>query len=162
MEAAARTAYYLITGENLPKERLTLNPVRGIDGIREAKLTIGATTLRLAVIHGTANAKHVLEQLQNGEKTYDFIEVMTCKGGCIGGGGQPKTGMPDDSIARFKRIAALYNRDRDLTCRVSHENPDIKRVYDEFYGAPLSKLAEHMLHTSYTDRSSDLGPVHGE
>lgn len=162
MEAAARTAYYLITGENLPRELLTLNPVRGIDGVREAELTIGGTTLKLAVIHGTANAMDVLEQLKKGEKTYDFIEVMTCKGGCIGGGGQPKTGMPDDDSTRFKRIAALYNRDRDLACRVSHENPDIKRVYDEFYGAPLSKLAEHMLHTSYRDRSGDLGPVNRE
>lgn len=81
---------------------------------------------------------------------------MTCRGGCIGGGGQPKTEVPLTDMVRFARIASLYNRDSAMTLRLSHENPEIKKLYDEFYGSPLSDLAEKMLHTSYIDRSGDL------
>ena len=157
MEAAARTAYFLITGENPPKDFYTLLPLRGVDDIRTAEVTIAGKTLRIAVIHEIRNAVPVLEQLKNGNCPYDFIEVMTCRGGCIGGGGQPKTEVPMTDSVRFSRIASLYNRDLDMPLRLSHENTEIQKLYREFYGEPLGELAEQMLHTVYHDRSSDLG-----
>ncbi|PNV62869.1 hydrogenase [Clostridium sp. chh4-2] len=157
MEAAARTAYHLITGENPPKDYYTLVPVRGVDGIKEANVTINGIPLRIAVIHEIKNAVPVLEQLRNGSSPYDFIEVMTCRGGCIGGGGQPKTEVPMTDMVRFARIASLYNRDSSMTLRLSHENPDIIKIYQEFYEKPMSEKAEEMLHTVYFDRSGDLG-----
>lgn len=158
MEAASRTAYHLITGKNPPAKLLDLKAVRGMDGIREATLDIDGTLLKVAIIHGTNNAKKVIEKLNAGEVDYDFIEVMTCRGGCIGGGGQPKTAIPMNDEIRESRISALYSKDEYQTVRSSYENPDIKRVYQEFYGTPLSGLAEKMLHTSYISRFSDLGP----
>lgn len=157
MEAAARTAYFLITGENPPKDFYTLLPLRGVDDVRTAEVTIAGKTLRIAVIHEIRNAVPVLEQLKNGNCPYDFIEVMTCRGGCIGGGGQPKTEVPMTDSVRFSRIASLYNRDLDMPLRLSHENTEIQKLYREFYGEPLGELAEQMLHTVYQDRSSDLG-----
>lgn len=157
MEAAARTAYFLITGENPPKDFYTLLPLRGVDDVRTAEVTIAGKTLRIAVIHEIRNAVPVLEQLKNGNCPYDFIEVMTCRGGCIGGGGQPKTEVPMTDSVRFLRIASLYNRDLDMPLRLSHENTEIQKLYREFYGEPLGELAEQMLHTVYQDRSSDLG-----
>ena len=127
-------------------------PLRGVDGIKEASVTINGLTLRIAVIHEIKNAVPVLEQLKSGNCPYDFIEVMTCRGGCIGGGGQPKTEIPPSDMMRFARIASLYNRDSSMTLRLSHENPDIRKIYQEFYGEPLSELAETMLHTSYINR----------
>ncbi|MBT9778800.1 hydrogenase [Clostridium sp. MCC353] len=156
MEAAARTAYYLITGENPPKDYYSLVPVRGVDGIKEAAVTINGISLKIAVIHEIKNAIPVLEQLRNGSSPYDFIEVMTCRGGCIGGGGQPKTEVPLTDMVRFARIASLYNRDSSMPLRLSHENPDIQKIYRDFYGTPLSPKAENFLHTHYIDRSSDL------
>lgn len=157
MEAAARTAHYFITGENPPKEYYSLLPVRGVDGIKTAEVTIGGKKLTIAVIHEISNAIPVLEQVKNGTCPYDFIEVMTCRGGCIGGGGQPKTEVPMTDMVRFSRIASLYNRDSSMDLRLCHENPEIQKLYQEFYEAPLSQKAEKMLHTTYRDRSSDLG-----
>ena len=157
MEAAARTAYYLVTGENPPEDYFTLRPVRGMDGIREASVRIGDAKIRLAVVHGTGNAKELIEQWKAGESSYDFIEVMTCRGGCIGGGGQPKTEIPMTDQIRNARIASLYLKDESMKLRLSHENPDIKRVYETFYEKPLSELAEDLLHTTYKSRKSDLG-----
>lgn len=157
MEAAARTAHYFITGENPPKEYYSLLPVRGVDGIKTAEVTIGGKKLTIAVIHEISNAIPVLEQVKNGSCPYDFIEVMTCRGGCIGGGGQPKTEVPMTDMVRFSRIASLYNRDSSMELRLCHENPEIQKLYQEFYEAPLSQKAEKMLHTTYRDRSSDLG-----
>lgn len=157
MEAAARTAHYFITGENPPKEYYSLLPVRGVDGIKTAEVTIGGKKLTIAVIHEISNAIPVLEQVKNGTCPYDFIEVMTCRGGCIGGGGQPKTEVPMTDMVRFSRIASLYNRDSSMELRLCHENPEIQKLYQEFYEAPLSQKAEKMLHTTYRDRSSDLG-----
>ena len=156
MEAAARTAYYLITGENPPKDYYSLVPVRGVDGIKTAEITIGGKQLTIAVIHEICNAVPVLKQVKAGTCPYDFIEVMTCRGGCIGGGGQPKTEVPMTDMVRFARIASLYNRDSSMELRLSHENPEIQKLYQEFYEAPLSEKAEKMLHTAYTDRSGDL------
>ena len=154
MEAALRTAYEYITGEAAPDVLFKLEPVRGYDGIKEAVLKVGDLDVRVAVVYGTANAEKVIQQIQSGEKQYHFVEVMTCTGGCIGGGGQPKDIMKDKDEVRKARIASLYTKDEAMTLRKSHENPDVKRVYEEFYGKPLSEMAEKMLHTSYEDKSA--------
>lgn len=153
MEAALRTAHDFVTGTPAPESFLTLEPVRGYEGLREARVTLGDTTLRVAVVYGTSNARRLLDKLQDGEISYDFVEVMACPGGCIGGGGQPKDFARDADDTRQRRIAALYRRDGALTVRKSHENPQIRQVYAEFYDQPLSERAETMLHTTYTDRS---------
>lgn len=157
MEAAARTAYYLITGENPPEDYLKLEPVRGMAGIRKAEVVIAGVPLKLAVIHGLENARQFIDRMTGGEQTYDFVEIMTCPGGCIGGGGQPKTEVPMTDAVRQARITALYDKDASMTLRYSHENPDIKKVYEEYYIKPLSAAAEKLLHTQYHDRSADLG-----
>ena len=156
MEAALRTAYHYITGEVPPSPLLDLQPVRGYEGLREASLDINGLTINVAVVHGTANARKMIERVKRGEKQYHFIEVMTCPGGCIGGGGQPRDLSADADESRKSRIASLYERDAVLTLRTSHDNPEIKQLYQDFYGKPLSELAEEMLHTIYQDRSDDL------
>ena len=156
MEAALRTAYAFITGQQPPEALLDLQPVRGYDGIREASLDINGMTVNVAVVYGTANARKMIERVKSGEKQYHFIEVMTCPGGCIGGGGQPRDILADADEARKARINSLYQRDADMKQRLSHENQEIKQLYEEFYGQPLSELAEKMLHTAYMDRSGDL------
>lgn len=153
MEAALRTAYEYITGENPPESLFHLTPVRGYEGVREATLQIAGMDVNVAVVYGTANAGKLVEQIKRGEKNYHFVEVMTCPGGCIGGGGQPKDIEKDKDAVRQARIESLYAKDEAMTLRKSHENPDIKRVYEEFYGKPLSEMAEKMLHTSYEDKS---------
>ena len=156
MEAALRTAYELITGKEAPAPLLDLQPVRGYEGIREASLDVDGLTVNVAVVYGTANVRKMIERVKAGEKQYHFIEVMTCPGGCIGGGGQPKTMLPIADDARKTRIASLYKRDGSMKVRKSHENEQIKKLYEEFYGQPLSELAEKMLHTMYKDRSELL------
>ncbi|MCL2380313.1 MAG: [FeFe] hydrogenase, group A [Treponema sp.] len=158
MEAAARTAYHFLTGKTPPGDFMNLMPVRGMDGIRSASVTIAGTPVRVAVVHGIDNAKQVLEDQAAGKCAYDFVEVMTCRGGCIGGGGQPKTHVPMTDEIRSARISALYAKDNGMALRLSHDNPDITEVYRQYYEKPLSPLAERMLHTSYYDRSGDLGP----
>lgn len=157
MEAAIRTAYAVLTGEPVPDSLYELQDVRGLSGTREASLTIAGTRLDVAVVYGTANARLLLDSIKRGERFYQFIEVMTCPGGCIGGGGQPKDKQFLGDELRQKRINSLYARDRQMKLRLSHENPEIKEIYKTFYQEPLSPLAEEMLHTSYIDRSSDLG-----
>ena len=157
MEAALRTAYAFLTGENPPESMLELQPVRGYEGIREASLTIAGIEVKVAVAYGTANARKLLERIKAGEVQYHFVEVMTCPGGCIGGGGQPKDLAVDADAIRKSRIHSLYQKDSQMKLRFSHENQEVKKLYTEFYGAPLSELAEQMLHTDYTDRSEDLG-----
>ena len=156
MEAAVRTAYEYITGENAPEPLFKLEPVRGYDGIREASLMIKDLEVNVAVVYGTANARKMIERVKKGEKEYHFIEVMTCPGGCIGGGGQPKDLTKDADQVRKDRIAGLYDRDEKMTLRKSHENPEIMQLYEEFYGKPLSELAEKMLHTFYEDKSATI------
>ena len=156
MEAALRTAYAYITGQQAPDALLDLQPVRGYDGLREASLDINGIIINVAVVYGTANARKMIERVKAGEKEYHFIEVMTCPGGCIGGGGQPRDLMADANESRQSRIASLYQRDAGMKLRSSHENPEIQQLYKEFYGEPLSELAEEMLHTIYQNRSSDL------
>ena len=156
MEAALRTAYAFITGQTPPDSLLELKPVRGYEGLREASLDIGGTTVNVAVVHGTENARKMIELVKSDKKTYHFIEVMTCPGGCIGGGGQPRDLEADADDTRKARIESLYRRDAGMKKRLSHENAEIQQLYKEFYGEPLSELAENMLHTEYSDRSEDL------
>lgn len=157
MEAALRTAYEYMMKEAAPDTLYQLTPVRGMDGIREASVTIGDLELKVCVVFGTAQAGKLIEEIQDGKKSYDFVEVMTCPGGCIGGGGQPKDREYKGDGLRQKRIDSLYQRDNDMSLRLSHENPELKQLYETFFKEPLSPLAEEMLHTAYQDRSRDLG-----
>ena len=152
MEAALRTAYAYFTGEQPPKEMLKLEPVRGYDGLREASVELAGRVINVAVVHGTENVRKLIAA---GIEKYHFIEVMTCLGGCIGGG-QPKDFAYDADAARKARIEGLYERDAEMELHLSHENKEIQQLYQEFYDAPLSELAESMLHTTYQDRSEDL------
>ena len=155
MEAALRTAYEVLTGDSLTDENIEFTAVRGTDAIKEATFEIAGNTIRVAVVSGTANAGKLIEQIKAGEKQYDFIEVMACPGGCVNGGGQPIQPMHvrNNVDIRAVRAAALYEDDRNLPVRKSHENPDIKAVYDEFFGKPGSEKAHHILHTGYTPRA---------
>ena len=157
MEAALRTAYAYITGEKAPSSLFRLEPVRGMEDVKEAQLTINGLVLNIAVIYGTKAASKFLDRMKEGDKEYHFIEVMTCPGGCIGGGGQPKGTLLKGDELRRKRIEGLYRKDGEMELRTSHENREIIELYKEFYQKPLSSLAEQMLHTAYRDRSEDLG-----
>lgn len=157
MEAALRTAHQYITGKPAPAAFYDLKPVRGLDAVKQAEVTIGDLTLKAVVIYGTQNAKNFIETWKRQGGEYHFIEVMTCPGGCIGGGGQPKGTLIKADALRQSRIDGLYQQDASMQLRNSHDNEEIKKLYEEFYGTPLSPLAEQMLHTNYTDRSHDLG-----
>ncbi len=159
MEAAVRTAYEIVTGRELPTENLHLESLMGLTGVKEASLMIeGAlpdwsflegVELKVAVAHGLGNARKVIEQIKEG-KEYHFVEVMTCPGGCIGGGGQPR--FTDDEV-RMKRINAIYQEDEGKKLRKSHENPDIITLYKDFLkDGPLGKKSHHLLHTHYFTR----------
>lgn len=157
MEAALRTAYEFVTGEKAPQVLYELEPVRGMEGMKEASLKVGNLDINIAVVYGTGNASKMIEKLKTSEKKYHFIEVMTCPGGCIGGGGQPKGTLEKGDELRKARIAGLYKKDKEMPLRNSHDNEEIKQLYAEFYGKPLSELAEKMLHTNYEDKSQLLG-----
>ncbi|MDR2499826.1 MAG: [FeFe] hydrogenase, group A [Treponema sp.] len=152
MEAALRTAYYLITNEELGD--LNFTTVRGLDGIKEAEIMLRGKPLRIAVAHQMGNIAEVLNRIRAARKLgretpYHFVEVMACRGGCVGGGGQPY-GCTND--IRSQRIAGLYNDDQQLPRRCSHQNPHIKQLYAEFLGEPNSHRAHDLLHTGYTER----------
>ena len=129
---------------------------------RYPQVPIGNLTVQVAVVYGTANARAFLQRMQESGKQYHFVEVMACPGGCIGGGGQPKDLTRNVDKTRQRRIAALYQRDSAMTLRTSHENPEIKAVYEAFYGQPLSPLAEQMLHTTYQNQSARIQKKGGE
>ncbi|MBR3954917.1 MAG: [Clostridia bacterium] len=152
MEAALRTAYEVLTKEELTA--LDFHDVRGVAGIKEATYTIAGNEIRVAVVSGTANAGKLLEMIKNGEKTYDFIEIMACPGGCVNGGGQPiqPASVHNFRDIRAERAAGLYADDKALPVRKSHENPDVKAIYEEFFGEPNSHKAHEILHTSYVAR----------
>lgn len=145
MEAALRTVYEKVTGKTLKK--LEFTAVRGFEGIKEATVTINGRDIRLAVVHTLKNARKIMEQVKKGISPYDFIEVMACPGGCIGGGGQP---IGTTNAIRQKRMAALYEIDKNMPLRKSHENPEIITLYKDFLGEPLSEKAHKLLHTTYT------------
>lgn len=160
MEAAIRTAYEIVTGRELPLANLHVEPIMGLEGVKEAMLKIeGAVPewsflegvmLRVAVAHGLGNAKKVIERITAGEAEYHFVEVMACPGGCIGGGGQPR--LTTDAV-RQARISAIYKEDEGKQLRKSHENPEIKQLYEEFLKEPLGEKSHHLLHTHYAPRA---------
>ena len=155
MEAALRTAAYVLNGEEL--EHVELEDVRGMAGIKEATYTLGGMDVKVAVASGMKNAKVLLEQIKAGTSPYHFIEIMGCPGGCVAGGGQPYVkpcflpNEADDILDTFrdKRAAALYQEDEGKQIRVSHKNEQVIRLYDEFLGSPNSHLAHELLHTTY-------------
>jgi iron only hydrogenase large subunit-like protein len=147
MEAALRTAHYFLTGERM--EALKVQPLRGLEGVKEFRATIAGRELGVAAVSGLGNARKLLEQIRAGRKDLHFIEVMTCPGGCINGGGQPRNANLDTIKARMQ---ALYAIDRDAIVRASHENPAIKRLYGEFLERPLSHRSHELLHTRYERR----------
>lgn len=159
MEAAIRTAYEIVTGRELPFDKLHIAPIQGLDGVKEASLKIEGTkeewkflegvTLNVAVAHGLGNAKKIIEEVLAGKKQYHFIEIMTCPGGCIGGGGQPR--MTTDEV-RKARIEAIYKEDEGRKYRKSHDNPAVKVLYEEFLGKPLGERSHHLLHTKYSNK----------
>lgn len=158
MEAALRTVYYVLTGKE--HEGVSFDAVRGFDGIREASVDINGTTVNVAIAHGMKNAKVLLDDIREGKSKYHFIEIMGCPGGCIAGGGQPivrQCFLPnegDDIMDTYKekRARALYSEDERQTLRQSHNNPQIKQLYDEFLGKPNSHKAHELLHTTYAAR----------
>ena len=158
MEAALRTAYHTLTGTE--HEAIKFEAVRGFDGIREASLEINGMTVNIAVAHGMKNAKVLLDEIRAGNSKYHFIEVMGCPGGCINGGGQPyvrECFLPNEDADimdtyKEKRAQALYSEDERQTLRQSHNNPQMKALYDEFLGEPNSHLAHELLHTHYGAR----------
>lgn len=148
IEAALRTSYEWMTGETL--EKVDFMQVRGLEGIREAKVEIGDRTINVGVAHGLGNARKMLDWIRSGEKEYDIIEIMACFGGCIGGGGQPY--HHGDAEVIKKRAKAIYSADLEKPRRKSHENPDIIKLYDEFLGEFYGEKAHRLLHTSYKAR----------
>jgi NADH-quinone oxidoreductase subunit G/NADP-reducing hydrogenase subunit HndD len=147
MEAALRSAYFLITGEELAD--LNVNAVRGLEGCKEAHVKIGGIEVGVAVASGLKNAAALLDQVRAGRDDLHFIEIMTCPGGCIAGGGQP---LSTDREAITRRMQSLYAIDASETVRTSHANESIQRLYKEFLGQPLSDKSHHLLHTHYAKR----------
>ena len=159
MEAALRTVYELITGQELPFDKLHVNPIVGLGQIKTAELLIesplpgyqflAGVTIKVAVTSGLAGAKKLMEQVADGQSPYHFIEVMGCPGGCISGGGQPR---PTNNDIRKKRLAAIYQEDEGKELRKSHQNPFVTKLYEDFLHEPLGHLSHELLHTHYTQR----------
>ena len=158
MEAALRTVYFVLTGKE--HEAIKFEAVRGFEGIKEASIDIDGTVVNIAVAHGMKNAKVLLDEIREGKSKYHFIEIMGCPGGCVNGGGQPVVRscfLPneDNDIVdtyRQKRADALYSEDERNTLRQSHNNPQVKELYDKFLGEPNSHKAHELLHTTYEAR----------
>jgi len=152
MEAALRTAVEKLSGEEL--KSLDFTEVRGTDGIKEASYTVNGMEVKVCVVSGLANANTIMEKVKNGTADYHFIEIMGCPGGCVNGGGQPIQHAVVRNFVdlRARRAAALYEADKDMTLRKSHESEAVKRLYDEFLGEPGSHKAHEVLHTSYVAR----------
>ncbi|MGE5528045.1 MAG: NADH-dependent [FeFe] hydrogenase, group A6 [Patescibacteria group bacterium] len=147
MEAALRTVYEVVTGQEL--KSIDFHDVRGLQGIKEAEVDLNGTRIKVAVAHGLGNARKLLDRIKAGQADYHFIEIMGCPGGCIGGGGQP---IPTNLETRMARIKAIYEADAGMPLRKSHENPAVKTLYTEFLGKPLGEKSHHLLHTHYTAR----------
>ncbi len=159
MEAAIRTVYEVVTGRELPFDKLKIEPVRGLEQIKVADLLIedpvenykflDGVTVKVAVTSGLSGAKKLMDEIAKGESPYHFIEVMGCPGGCISGGGQPR---PTNNEIRMKRAQAIWKEDEGKEIRKSHDNPFITRIYDEFLKKPLGHKSHELLHTKYTQR----------
>jgi len=153
-EAAIRTVYNIITNKNPDKNLLEFTNVRGLESVKEAIVNIEGIEIKVAVIYGITNVKPFLDKLKIEKLEYHLIEVMSCNGGCIGGGGQPLTPISRESNILTKRMEGLYNSDKKGTVRCSYQNEDIKRVYNEFLGSPNSKISKSLLHTEYTSKEN--------
>ena len=129
--------------------------MRGIKGIKEAEVTIGNKNLKVAVVSNLANARILLNKIKSGEH-YDFVEVMACPGGCIGGGGQPKH-LGDEISTLKSRADALYTKDKNTNIKLACQNEEIKELYNSFLISPNSELAKSLLHTKFIDKSASLG-----
>jgi len=161
MEAALRTVYEIVTGREIPFEGLHITPIEGFDRVKEAAITIenpreeykflDGFTVRVAVTSGLRGAKQLMEQIEAGESSYHFIEVMGCPGGCIMGGGQPRT---EDAELKAKRLRGLYTEDDCKTIRKSHENPYVIALYKEYLEQPNGHKSHELLHTSYVKRGA--------
>ena len=159
MEAALRTVWSIVTGKPFPFEKLHVAPIAGLEGVKEVSITIPTAvpawkflegvTIKLAVAHGLANAERLIQKVKAGDANYHFIEVMSCPGGCIGGGGQPRFTTNE---LRLARIRAIFAEDEGKQLRMSHENPAIIELYREYLGKPLSERSHHLLHTHYHAR----------
>jgi NADP-reducing hydrogenase subunit HndD len=147
MEAAVRTVHKVVTGNEL--ENIDFDVVRGLSGIKEAEVDLNGAKVKLAVVNGLKNARILLEKIKKGECDYTFIEVMSCPGGCIGGGGQPYLSSEE---TKQKRVDAIYNEDAGKPIRKSHENPAVQELYKEYLGQPLGDRSHEILHTYYTSR----------
>jgi iron only hydrogenase large subunit-like protein len=152
MEAALRTAYFVLNGKNL--DNVDLKQVRGLDGVKTAEIPINGKIVKVAVAHGLSNVEYVLNKIRQAKKNkeempYHFVEVMACLGGCVGGGGQPY-GVTDE--LRAKRASGIYQDDQQCKQRSSHDNPHVKKLYEEFLDKPLSKKSHKYLHTRYKAR----------
>ena len=154
MEAALRTVADVLTGKDL--QEIEYHDVRGLTGVKDATVKIGDIEVRVAVAHSTGKATELLEKIKKGEAPqYTFIEVMGCPGGCVNGGGQPivsSTVRAECNVPAL-RAAAIYDEDRNMPLRKSHDNPSIKKLYADFLGEPNGHLAHELLHTTYVDRS---------
>lgn len=158
MEAALRTVYHVLTGKE--HDLIEFDEVRGFDGIKEASIDIDGTVVNVAIAHGMKNAKVLLDEIRDGKSKYHFIEIMGCPGGCIAGGGQPivrSCFMPDEDADIYdtykdKRAAAIYSEDERQVVRQSHNNTQIKKLYEDFLGEPNSHKAHELLHTTYEAR----------
>ena len=148
MEAALRTVYEVVTGKALADVNFTM--VRGIQGIKEAEVDLDGTVVKVAVANSLGSARQLMEQVKAGTSPYHFIEVMCCPGGCIGGGGQP---IPSTVADRTRRINAIYEEDARLPLRKSHDNPEVKLLYDDFLQEPLGEKSHKLLHTHYTPKN---------
>jgi NADP-reducing hydrogenase subunit HndD len=147
MEAALRTAYYSLTGKELVKFKI--NEVRGLEGIKEAKINIDDLEIGVAVVSGLNNAKKLLAEISEGRNDLHFIEIMACPGGCIGGGGQP---INTNENAIKMRMKSIYSIDEKESIKVSHKNPEIADLYKSFLIKPLGEKSHHLLHTSFEKR----------
>jgi iron-only hydrogenase group A len=151
MEAALRTAYKIITDKEL--EKLDFYDIRGNSGIKGSTINLNGMDVNVAVVNGIGNVKPILDEVEQGNSKYHFIEVMACPGGCINGGGQP---IHQKSEKIKKRVQALYDIDANMKNRRSHENESVKKLYKEFLGEPNGHLAHELLHTTYINRKKIL------
>lgn len=157
MEAALRSAYYLVTGSNPDPD--AFKEVRGMDGWKEAKFDLAGTTLKVAAASGLGNARKLIDAVNRGDAEYDFVEIMACPGGCVGGGGQP---FVDGKEFAPKRALKLYGLDKVNNLRFSHENQAVQQTYQEYLGKPLSKESHHLLHTHLADWDLEMKTLNGQ
>ena len=150
MEAALRTVTMLLTNGEL--DRIDYEEVRGYRGVKEATVRIGDMDLKIAIVNGIGNVGPIMEDIRAGKSPYHFIEVMACPGGCLNGGGAPLASVDQVAV----RMAGMYRSDQNAPIRRSHENPDVKKLYEEFLDEPGSPAAHFLLHTHYTDRSGEV------